>query len=150
MVGLGTYNHFEAQLPMALEAIVASNVEEHYNFELGNNGSERLQIDLRRMIKQIIADIREGKARSFISSKFHNCLAAGLLEMAKEARASKKLDTVALSGGVFCNRYLTNRLVKLLRKNDFNVLFNREVPSNDGGIALGQAAIASYLVSRGS
>ena len=84
------------------------------------------------------------------SAKFHNCVAAALLEMAKAAKESKKLNTVALSGGVFCNRYLINRLVKLLKNNDFRVLFNREVPSNDGGISVGQAAIAARLVSRRS
>jgi hydrogenase maturation protein HypF len=67
--------------------------------------------------------------------------------MAKEARESKRLNTVALSGGVFCNRYLTNRLVRLLKENDFRVLFNRDVPSNDGGISVGQAAIAANLVN---
>jgi len=148
MVGLGSYNHFEAQLPMALEAIAASGVEEQYDFDLING--ERLQIDLCRMIKQIIADVREGVAGGVVSAKFHNCLAATLLETAKTARESKKLNTVALSGGVFCNRYLTNRLVSLLRKDGFDVLFNRDVPSNDGGISLGQAAIAADIVNRKS
>ena len=101
------------------------------------------------MTKQIITDIHERTGEGVVSAKFHNTIAAALLEMAKEARASKKLDTVALSGGVFCNRYLTNRLVKLLKKNDFCVLFNRDVPSNDGGISVGQAAIAAHLVNRG-
>jgi hydrogenase maturation protein HypF len=99
------------------------------------------------MIKQIIADIHEGTADGVISAKFHNTIAAVLLEMAKGARESKKLSTVALSGGVFCNRYLTNRLVNLLKENDFRVLFNRDVPSNDGGISVGQAAIAAHLVN---
>ncbi|MHC4225953.1 MAG: Kae1-like domain-containing protein, partial [Planctomycetota bacterium] len=49
------------------------------------------------------------------------------------------------SGGAFCNRYLANRLIKQLKQNDFSVLFNRQVPSNDGGISLGQAAIAARL-----
>ena len=56
------------------------------------------------------------------------------------------LNTVALSGGVFCNRYLANRLINLLKENDFSVLFNRLVPSNDGGISLGQAAIAAKIM----
>ena len=148
MVGLGTYNHFEAQLPMALEAIVENGIEEHYDFELIKKADEPFQIDLRRMIKQIIADIHERIAGSDISAKFHNTIAAGLLAMAKAAREGSKLDTVALSGGVFCNRYLTNRLVKLLKENDFRVLFNRDVPSNDGGISVGQAAIAARAVTR--
>ena len=150
MVGLGTYNYFEAQLPMALEAIIGSGLEDHYDFELTRNNGEPFQLDLRKMIKQLITDIQEKIPRGVISAKFHNCLAAALLEMAKQARESSELNTVALSGGVFCNWYLTNRLVKLLRKNDFRVLFNRDVPSNDGGISLGQAAIAAHLVNCGS
>jgi hydrogenase maturation protein HypF len=142
MVGLGNYNHFDAQLPMALESITANGVEEQYDFEAARDGDEPLQLDLRKMIEQLIDDICKKTDRGVISAKFHNCLAAGLLEMAKRAREKTSLNTVALSGGVFCNRYLTNRLVKLLKKNDFRVLFNRDVPSNDGGISLGQAAIA--------
>ncbi len=149
MLGLGSYNHFDAQLPMALEAVIENEIEEHYDFELTNKTGEPLQLDLGKMVKQLIVDIRDKKAISVISAKFHNCLAAGLLEMAKAARESTKLNTVALSGGVFCNRYLTIRCIKLLKKSDFSVLFNREVPSNDGGISLGQAAIAAniYAVS---
>jgi len=149
LLGLGSYNHFDAQLPMALEAIVENGIEEYYDFELIKKANEPFQIDLRKMIKQIIADIHERIASSIISTEFHNTLAAGLLAMAKAARQSSKLNTVALSGGVFCNRYLTNRLVKLLKENGFRVLFNRDVPSNDGGISIGQAAIAAHLVNRG-
>jgi hydrogenase maturation protein HypF len=145
MLGLGGYNYFEAQLPMALEAAIEDDIEEHYDFELIRKTDEPLQLDLGRMITQLIADIREKKTVGVISAKFHNCLAAGLLEMAKTARESTKLNTVALSGGVFCNRYLTIRCIKLLKKAGFSVLFNRDVPSNDGGISLGQAAIAAKL-----
>lgn len=132
---------------MALEAIVENGIEEHYDFAITKKANEPLQLDLRKMIKQIIANIHEGADDGVVSAKFHNTIAAVLLEMAKEARKSKKLDTVALSGGVFCNRYLMNRLVKLLKENDFHILFNRDVPSNDGGISVGQAAIAAKLVN---
>jgi len=150
MVGLGSYNHFEAQLPMALEAIVEEGIEDYYDFELICEASKPLQLNLRKTIKGIITDIQEELPAGVISAKFHNCLAAALLEMAKAARKKTKLDTVAISGGVFCNRYLTNRLVSLLKKNDFHVLFNRDVPANDGGISLGQAAIAAHSVNKES
>jgi len=100
------------------------------------------------MFRQLVADVKKDKDASVISAKFHNTLSIALLAMAKQARESTKLNTVALSGGVFCNRYLTNRLIKLLRKNDFRVLFNREIPANDGGISIGQAAIAANVVKR--
>jgi len=101
-----------------------------------------------KMITQMVADIQEDCAASVVSAKFHNTLAVGLLAMAKQAREGTKLNTVAISGGVFCNRYLTNRLIGLLKKEGFRVLFNREVPANDGGLSLGQAAIAARLVQR--
>ena len=145
MLGLGGYNNFEAQLPMALEAAITGEIEEHYDFELINISGKPVQLDFGKMIKQLITDIRDNNSVAVISSKFHNCLAAGLLEMAKAARESTKLNTVALSGGVFCNRYLIIRCIKLLKKAGFSVLFNRDVPSNDGGISLGQAAIAAKL-----
>jgi hydrogenase maturation protein HypF len=147
MIGLGSYNHFEAQLPMALEAIIASSIEEHYDFELISRAGEPLQLDLRKAIMQLITDIQKGNLSGVISAKFHNTLANALLQAAKAARESKKLNAVALSGGVFCNQYLTNRLIKLLKKNDFSVLFHRNVPANDGGISLGQAAIAAKFTN---
>jgi hydrogenase maturation protein HypF len=148
MLSLGSYNHFDAQLPMALEAIISQDVEEYYDFELVSADGEPIQLDLSRMLKQLIADIQKEQLSGVVSAKFHNTVAAALLEMARAARESTKLDTVALSGGVFCNRYLINRLVKLLKKTGFSVLFNRDVPSNDGGISVGQAAIAAKLVTR--
>jgi len=148
MLGLGSYNHFEAQLPMALEAITKKGVEEYYDFDFSEPAGKLLQFDLSKMVKQLICDIKEGTDSGIISAKFHNYIAAAMLKMAKKAREKMKLDTVALSGGVFCNGYLTNRLIMLLNKNNFQVLFNRDVPPNDGGISLGQAAIAAKFVNR--
>lgn len=146
MLGLGSYNHFDAQLPMALEAIIEGGSEAHYDFELINRADELLQLDLGKMIRQLIDDVRSGRASAAISAKFHNTVATALLAMAKRAKDSTNLSTVAISGGVFCNRYLTNSLVKQLKQNGFSVLFNQDVPSNDGGISLGQAAIAATIV----
>jgi len=150
MLGLGNYNHFDAQLPMALEAIAADGIEEYYDYELRKEAGEPLQLNLSRMFRQLVDDVEKGQDASVISAKFHNTLCIALLAMAKQARESTKLDTVALSGGVFCNRYLTNRLIQQLRESDFRVLFNREVPANDGGLSIGQAAIAAYLASYGA
>jgi len=147
MLGLGSYNHFDAQLPMALEAIAADDIEDHYYFELVMKNGQPIQLDICQTIRQLVTDIQKGFAESAISAKFHNTLATALLAMAKQARESTKLNIVALSGGVFCNQYLTNHLIKLLKKNGFSVLSNCEVPTNDGGISLGQATIATKLLN---
>jgi hydrogenase maturation protein HypF len=128
---------------MALEAMADEEIEQSYDFEITGTSGESKQLDLSKMIQQLVADIRDGVSGAVVSAKFHNCLAAGLCEMAKKAQDSSGLERIALSGGVFCNRYLTNRLIKLLKQADFDVLFNRLVPSNDGGISLGQAMIAT-------
>lgn len=147
MAGLGSYNHFDAQLPMALEAAADEKVEQSYDFEITEPSGEPRQLDLSKMIQQLVDDIRGGVSATTVSAKFHNCLASALFEMSKKARDSSGLEKIALSGGVFCNRYLTNRLIKLLKQADFDVLFNRLVPSNDGGISLGQAAIAAHKIT---
>jgi hydrogenase maturation protein HypF len=145
LLGLGNYNHFEAQLPMALEAIAEPNVKDFYDFDLADMAGKPVQLDLSKMFRQLIADIQEKLPVGVISTKFHNCIAQALTAMAKNAREKTGLDTVALSGGVFCNRYLTSALIKLLNENSFRVLLNRYVPANDGGISLGQAAIAAHI-----
>jgi hydrogenase maturation protein HypF len=147
MVGLGAYNNFEAQLPMALESIVEDGIKEHYDFEIITAGKGPLKISLSKMVKKLVYDIEEQEPPAVISAKFHNCIAAALLEMAEKNREKTGLQVVALSGGVFCNRYLLNRLINLLKKSDFSVLFNKDVPSNDGGISIGQAAIAANTVA---
>lgn len=143
MLGLGNYNHFDAQLPMALEAIAADDIEDGYEYDISLPQGQSCLFNPAMTIRGIVKDVKDNIEPGIISAKFHNTLAAALSAMAKRARESTELNTVALSGGVFCNRYLISRLVKLLKKEGFDVLFNRQVPSNDGGISLGQAAIAA-------
>jgi len=148
MLGLGSYNHFEAQLPMALEAVAAADVEVRYELEMFSPPGEPCRFGLGKTIRQLVSDVRNKVHAGIISAKFHNTISEILLGFALVYRSETDLNTVALSGGVFCNRYLTNRLIKQLKQNDFHVLFNRNVPSNDGGISVGQAAIAAKLVNR--
>lgn len=147
MLGLGSYNHFEAQLPMALEAIAATDVEDRYEIEMHSPPGEPCWFGLGKTIKQLVSDVQNKVDAGIISAKFHNTISEILLGFAVVYRSETDLNTVALSGGVFCNRYLTNHLIKQLKQNDFSVLFNREVPSNDGGISVGQAAIAAKLTN---
>ena len=127
---------------MALEAIADKDITDYYDFQMTLSENGTLQLDFRNTIEAIIEDIRKGDKTSVISAKFHNFVAQAMLDFACRARKKFDLHTVALSGGVFCNRYLTNRLIQVLKKNNFLVLFKKELPANDGGIALGQAAIA--------
>jgi hydrogenase maturation protein HypF len=141
MAGLGSVNSFDAQLPMYLEARADEDIDESYDFDI-TESDDMLIFEPDEMLSQLIKDIRKDEKISLISSRFHNCIARGMASMAVKTREKTSLNTAALSGGVFCNQYLLSKLIKLLKKNGFSVLFNRRVPSNDGGIALGQAAAA--------
>jgi hydrogenase maturation protein HypF len=146
LLDLGNYNHFDAQLPMVLESLAEPGVDDRYEFDL-QHGVEPLQLDLGRTLRGIVEDLRGGKSAAVISARFHNTLAEALVTIAKAARERTRLEVAALSGGVFCNRFLTDRLIARLQQEGFAVLWNRDVPSNDGGIALGQAAIAAITLS---
>jgi hydrogenase maturation protein HypF len=148
VAGLGRYNHFDAQLPMALEAVSALDAEEHYPFELKTAQGQPTRLDLSPAIRMLVHDVEKGVPAGTMSARFHNTAAFGLLDLAKLARDRTGLQTVALSGGVFCNRYLANRLIRGLKAAGLQVLFNRDVPANDGGVSLGQAAIAARLCRR--
>jgi len=150
MLGLGDFNHFDAQLPMALESQAEPGIEAYYEFDLHRDKGEPLQLDLRKALMGVVGDVRSDAGPAVISAKFHNTLAEALLAMAKAAREGTGLEVAALSGGVFCNRFLTARLVARLKQEGFGVLLNRDVPANDGGLALGQAAIAWQILKNGS
>ena len=70
-------------------------------------------------------------------------------EICERLAASRGIDTVALSGGVFQNRFLLRRLSEVLMSDGLRVIVNREVPTNDGGVSLGQAIIASERAKAG-
>ncbi|MEA3227117.1 MAG: Sua5/YciO/YrdC/YwlC family protein, partial [Planctomycetota bacterium] len=148
LLGLGAYNHFDAELPMALEAIAAAGIEDCYEIEMHSSPNQPRRLGLDAMLRQLVTDVKNQVDPGIISAKFHNTLSEGMLGLALACRSKTDLNTVTLSGGAFCNRYLTSRLIKQLKENGFSALFNRNVPSNDGGISLGQAAIAAKLASR--
>jgi hydrogenase maturation protein HypF len=90
------------------------------------------------LIRAVVAERRAGAPTSLIAAKFHNALVSWILEVA----ASAGLKQTVFSGGVFQNRYLTERTAAVLESQGFTVYTHRQVPPNDGGIALGQAAMS--------
>ncbi|GAG26674.1 unnamed protein product, partial [marine sediment metagenome] len=132
--------------PMRLEAAAAENVDLGYRFALTRG--EPFTIDYRPMIKGMVRDLLMGRGVKLISAKFHNTVAAFLAASAHRARELTGLNVVALSGGCFANRYLSARLEELLEGVGFEVLAHRDVPCNDGGVALGQAVVAAGRFAR--
>jgi hydrogenase maturation protein HypF len=100
------------------------------------------------LVAAVVADLRAGVDVPSIAARFHNAVAALVVAGARRLRETTGLTTVALSGGVFQNLLLLERTVTGLEAEGFGVLVHHRVPPNDGGISLGQAAVASRLARR--
>jgi hydrogenase maturation protein HypF len=128
--GLAHQNRFEGQAAMLLEnEIGALQTEEAYPLSGG---------DWAPLIEQVLKDTRKGMPVSRIAAKFHNALVSWIVEVATKIGEKQ----IVLSGGVFQNRYLTERTAALLESRGYTVHTLHHVPPNDGGIALGQAIMA--------
>ncbi len=145
LAGVADENRYEAQAPMLLEAAAAAGVTDAYPFEL--TGEDPFLIDYRPMIRALVADVEAGADTGAVSAKFHNTVAAFLAAAAGRARELTGLSLVALSGGCMANRLLSARLEALLAGGGFEVLTHRDVPPNDGGVALGQAVVAAMTAA---
>jgi hydrogenase maturation protein HypF len=128
---------YEGQAAIELEAIAAPGESAAYEFEIER--SDPFVIDLRPVVRGIVRDLVRVVPAEIISARFHRTLALAI-------RAASKLcgiPTVAFSGGCFQNRLLTQLAKDFLEEDGFSVLLHRRVPPNDGGVALGQAAVAA-------
>jgi hydrogenase maturation protein HypF len=94
------------------------------------------------VIGAVVDDLRSGVDAPIIAARFHNAVAAAIVDGCRAARRRAGLATVALSGGVFQNRLLVERTVTGLEAAGFRVLVHSRVPPNDGGVSLGQAVVA--------
>jgi len=129
---------FQAEGPMRLESIVKKNCSESYSFSF-----QKGIISFDNMIREIVEDIVEGKDSSIVSAKFHNTIILAIFGFATDRRLKNGINKVVLSGGVFQNKYLLEGTTEILQKNNFAIYSHAAVPTNDGGIALGQLAVAS-------
>ena len=147
LIGLRQVNRFEGQAAMDLEFLIADKPgDEFYPFQLQRHENAEnppdFYLDWAPLIRALLIDRAVGVTRSLISAKFHNTLAEMALAAAREAG----LPRIALSGGCFQNRYLTERIIRRLAEEGFHPYWHQRVPPNDGGIALGKiAALAGVL-----
>jgi hydrogenase maturation protein HypF len=122
-------------------------ISESYPFEIGADSP--WEIDMRPAIRHLVQEIQMKVSVSLIAAKFHNTLLAVIVEVCRQLRETDGLNLVCLSGGTFQNAYLQERVIPSLRASGFEVYLNSKVPTNDGGIALGQAAVANAIVQQG-
>jgi hydrogenase maturation protein HypF len=138
LAGLTARVRYEAQAACELEA--AADHADHGAYPFAIAGQE---VDPRPALASLVADVRSGVPLPVIAARFHDGVTAMVLAACEHLRRETGLDTVALSGGVWQNVLLLERTVASLAGAGFTVLVHRRVPASDGGLALGQAAVAA-------
>jgi hydrogenase maturation protein HypF len=107
-------------------------------------GAGLVILDWKPMLSALLADLGEGTSASLLSARFHNTL----VEAAYTLACRSGIEQIVFGGGCFQNNYLSRRLEARLDDAGFRVFRPHQIPVNDGGIALGQVAIARNLWER--
>lgn len=142
LIGLREKAAFEGQAAMMLEMAAADDSTNRcYDFSWTSESPRRISVA--PMIRGIIDDLLNGISPGVISARFHATLIRLFTEFCKVLRRENQLNRVVLSGGVFQNTRLLEGFMKTLSVEGFTVFAHETVPTNDGGIALGQAWVAA-------
>ena len=139
LLNVCTESTFHAEAPMRLESIVTGNTNERYEISFHD------VIYFNEMIEQIVEDIQNNIDARIIATKFHNTIIYTIFKGAFKISKETGLKKVVFSGGLFQNKYIMEKTEPLLLKNGFQVYTHSKVPCNDGGLALGQLAVAAKM-----
>ena len=146
LLGIRNSISYEGQAAMELEALAEKGKSSApYAVEYLEGGCHT--VDFTPACAAIHADLRDGRERAEIARAFHQTVAAAVHDMCRRIGADCGIRRVVLSGGGFQNRLLTEEVATLLEGDCFQVYCHRLVPPNDGGLALGQAAVAGHLLA---
>jgi hydrogenase maturation protein HypF len=142
LLGLRDRITFEGQAAMELEALAASEADRVYPTVI-RDGDDGIVVQTPDVVRGVVDDLLRQVPASLIAARFHATLADVLTGVCLRLRGRTGLDTVALSGGVFQNAWLLQAAITRLETDGFQVYTHHQVPTNDGGLALGQAAVAA-------
>ncbi|HEX3362484.1 MAG TPA: carbamoyltransferase HypF, partial [Solirubrobacterales bacterium] len=133
---------YEGQAAVELEGMCEPGEARRYEMPLLGEG-DGFVLDPRPTVRAVLADLDRGQAPAVVAARFHETLAVGTAEACACLAAEHDLDTVVLSGGVFQNRRLLERVAELLAAAGLRPLTPERLPANDGGVSFGQAAVAA-------
>jgi len=133
---------YEAEAAIELESLADTSEAGLYPFGLLVPGGGPIEIDAAPLIEAVVEDVNSGAAPGIISGRFHNTIAEVVVKVSERLRGPSGLNEVVLTGGVFQNALLSGLASERLQKAGFKVYTQEKVPSNDGGVSLGQAVVA--------
>lgn len=131
---------YEGQAAIELEALAESAMVDARPYTFDNNNAQLAFVSL---WLELLTDLANAVSPAVIAARFHKGLIVAITELAQRLAKEHDLNKVALTGGVFQNRLLLEGVNDTLRRAGFTVLLPAKIPSNDGGLALGQAIICS-------
>ena len=143
LIGVRQAVNYEAQAAIEMEGLCAEGEEGSYPIAIHDD-----ILDPAPLWAALIDDIKAGTPKSKLAARFHNAIAELVLSVAEKIHLENDINTVILSGGVWQNMYLLSRSVALLEKAGFHILWHQRIPTNDGGIALGQILVALHAVNK--
>ncbi len=145
LIGIRDKITYLGQAAIELEMIMDKDNNDFYTFDIKKEKGVYI-INPLEVIHLIIEDIINSVSHSIISGKFHKGVVEMIVEVSRLLRKETDINEVAISGGVMQNLYLRNNVTKMLTKEGFKVYNHRKIPPNDGGISVGQVAIAAKLI----
>lgn len=141
ILNLAHENTFSARAPIALENKVRKKyLKEGYRFKIKSN-KERFVMDTANVIKEILKDIKNNISIEIIASKFHYTVAEIAVEGLDRMKKRTGIKKACVTGGVFCNYYITDLVKEMAKKKGINVFTHKKVSPNDNGLSYGQAVI---------
>lgn len=143
LIGIRQTVSYEAQAAIAMESRATVTPGACYPIHILDD--EWTQWDVRPVIRAIAEEVRQRVPAAWIAGRFHATVAEAITRLASHLRRKYHFDAVGLTGGVFQNLLLLQQTVDRLHANSMRVLIHHHVPTNDGGLSLGQAVLAAGL-----
>ena len=139
---------YEAEAAMHLETLASGAAGDLGGYAFAVEDAEPMRVGWQPVVRAVAADAIEGMPPAVIAARFHAAVASMIVDVCTRLRAQRAGETVGLTGGVFQNALLMQMTIEELHRAGFEVLVHQRVPANDGGLALGQAALARASNSR--
>jgi hydrogenase maturation protein HypF len=155
LLGLRERVSYEGQAAMELEWLALTvPLEGAYPFNIDEarereRSTASLMIDPRPLVAEIVAELVRGREPATIARRFHSTVVEIVAQVCARLSRQTQLKVVALSGGVFQNALLATEVAARLERDGFEVYRHRRVPPNDGGLSLGQLAMAAAQDEQG-
>ncbi len=147
IVGLRDAVNYEGQAAVELEQL--ADPQEPSGYPVPLSEGQPFQVMGKELVRAVALDLAAGTRPSVVSARFHNAVVGAVAAACQRAREASGLSQVALSGGVFQNVLLAERTAAALEEAGFQVLMHSRAPANDGGVSLGQAAVAAARLAEG-